>query len=119
MDLVLINPGGRDLIYQDLGAEMSAVKPPLWCRLIAGYVADRGYFVDILDSEAADLGPESVAGKVAALNPRLVGIIARVHDPSASTQQMAAVRPLCRAIRQFQTSPSPLSAATWQLFRNR
>ena len=61
MDLLLINPGSREIIYQDLGADFSAIEPPLWCRLIAGYVGDRGYSVQILDSEAEGLGPNRVA----------------------------------------------------------
>jgi anaerobic magnesium-protoporphyrin IX monomethyl ester cyclase len=101
MDLLLINPGGRELIYQDLGAELSAVEPPLWCRLIAGYVADRGNSVAILDSEAENLGPDAVARRVADLRPRLVGVIVYGHQPSASTQQMAGARPLCRAIKEL------------------
>src|SRR6476619_697567 len=101
LDLLLINPGGRELIYQDLGAELSAVEPPLWCRLIAGYVADRGYTVDILDSEAESLGPEAVARRVADLRPMLVGVIVYGHQPSASTQQMVGAGPLCRAIKNL------------------
>src|SRR5438093_3231573 len=100
MDLLLINPGGRELIYQDLGAELSAVEPPLWCRLIAGYVADRGYSVQILDSEAENLGPDRVATAVAALQPRLVGVVVYGHQPSASTQQMAGAGRLCRSIKE-------------------
>ncbi len=100
MDLLLINPGGRELSYQDLGAELSAVEPPLWCRLIAGYVADRGYSVQILDSEAENLGTNSVVSVLATLKPRLVGIIAYGHHPSASTQQMAAAGPLSLAIKE-------------------
>jgi anaerobic magnesium-protoporphyrin IX monomethyl ester cyclase len=99
-DLLLINPGGRELIYQDLGAELSAVEPPLWCRLIAGYVAVRGHSVAILDSEAENKGPETVAREVATLHPRLVGMIVFGHQPSASTQQMTGAAPICRAIKQ-------------------
>ena len=43
LDLLLINPSGRKQIYQDLGDDLTAIEPPLWCRLIAGYVRDRGY----------------------------------------------------------------------------
>src|ERR1051326_3134702 len=100
MDLLLINPGGRELIYQDLGTDLSAVEPPLWCRLIAGYVNDRGCSVQILDSEAENVGPEKVAATVAAIKPHLVGIIVFGHQPSASTQQMAGASVLCRAIKQ-------------------
>jgi anaerobic magnesium-protoporphyrin IX monomethyl ester cyclase len=99
LDLLLINPKGRDRIYQELGEELTAVEPPLWCLLIAGYARDRGYTVEIIDAEAEGFGPEMVADKVAARAPRLVGMITFGHQPSASTQQMAAASPTCRAIK--------------------
>jgi anaerobic magnesium-protoporphyrin IX monomethyl ester cyclase len=99
LDLLLINPGGRDLIYQDLGEDLAAVEPPLWCRLIAGYALDRGYSVKIIDSEAENKGPEALARDVAELKPRLVGMIVFGHQPSASTQQMAGAGETCRAIK--------------------
>ena len=70
LDLLLINPSGREQIYQELGDDLTAVEPPLWCRLIAGYVRDRGYRVEIIDAEADELDPEAVAEKVAARKPR-------------------------------------------------
>src|ERR1035437_9541687 len=82
LDLLLVNPGGRELIYQNLGAELSAIEPPLWCRLIAGYAVDRGYSVEILDSEAENKGPETVAREVLERNPRLLGMVAFGHDPA-------------------------------------
>jgi len=99
LDLLLINPNGRAAIYQELGTELTAVEPPLWCRLIAGYVRDRGYSVEIIDAEAEGWGPETVADKVAERKPSLVGMIAFGHQPSASTQQMAAASPTCRKIK--------------------
>ena len=99
LDLLLINPNCRDAIYQELGASLAAVEPPLWCRLIAGYVRDRGYTVEILDAEAEGFGPQTTAKEVATRRPRLVGIIVYGHQPSASTQQMAAAGPTCQAIK--------------------
>ena len=64
IDLLLINPGGREQIYQSLGGELTAVEPPLWCRLIGGYVRDRGYHIAILDSEAESMPPARVAERV-------------------------------------------------------
>ncbi|HXK01599.1 MAG TPA: radical SAM protein [Verrucomicrobiae bacterium] len=101
LDLLLINPGGRELIYQDLGAELSAIEPPLWCRLLAGYVYDRGYSVDILDSEAENKGPQTIARDVIARQPRLVGMVVFGHQPSASTQQMTGATPILRAIKEL------------------
>ncbi|MDA1023590.1 MAG: B12-binding domain-containing radical SAM protein, partial [Proteobacteria bacterium] len=98
LDLLLINPGGREKIYQELGTDLSAVEPPLWCRLIGGYARDRGYNVDILDSEALGLAPDVIAEKVLEMAPRLVGMIVFGHQPSASTQQMMGAGDACRAI---------------------
>lgn len=100
VDLVLVNPGGRERIYQDLGNELTAVEPPLWCRLIGGYARDRGFSVRIIDSEAEGWGPATVAAKIRDLAPRLVAMIVFGHQPSASTQQMVAAGEGCRAIRE-------------------
>jgi radical SAM superfamily enzyme YgiQ (UPF0313 family) len=101
LDLLLINPGARDRIYQNLGDTLTAIEPPLWCRLIAGYARDRGYSVEIIDAEAEGWGPQTVAARVAERRPLLVGVVVFGHQPSASTQQMAAAGPTCRAIKQM------------------
>src|SRR5690348_47462 len=100
-DLLLINPGARDRIYQDLGDTLTAIEPPLWCRLIGGYARDRGYAVEIIDAEAEGWGPETVAARVTERRPLLVALVVFGHQPSASTQQMAAAGPTCRAIKQL------------------
>ena len=99
LDLLLVNPSGREQIYQALGDDLTAVEPPLWCRLIAGFVRGRGYSVEIIDAEAEEIGIDAVADQVAARNPRLVGMVVFGHQPSASTQQMAAASPTCLAIK--------------------
>src|SRR5712671_343174 len=101
MDLLLVNPGGRNRIYQDLGGDLTAIEPPLWSRLIAGYAIDRGFSVGILDSEAEESSPESVALRVADEEPLLVGMVVFGHQPSASTQQMVAAGEACRAIKSI------------------
>ena len=119
LDLLLINPSGRKQIYQELADELASVEPPLWCRLIAGYVRDRGYSVDIVDAEADELDPEAVADIVAARKPALVGMIVFGHQPSASTQQMAAaVRLALRSRIAIRINASSLSAATSLRSRN-
>src|ERR1700730_15103236 len=99
IDLLLINPHGRDSLYQELGRELTAVEPPLWCRLIGGYVRDRGYAVEIIDAEAEGWGPRSVALRALERRPRLIAVIVSGHQPSASTQQVAAASPTIRAIK--------------------
>ena len=99
LDLLLVNPGGREKLYQALGDALAAVEPPLWCRLIAGYVRDRGHGVAILDSEAENMPPDAVAAAVAARAPRLVCLVAFGHQPSASTQQMTGAGAIATAIK--------------------
>lgn len=100
VDLLLVNPGGREKIYQQLGGNLTAIEPPLWCRLIAGYVRDRGFTVEIIDSEALEIGPENLARMIAERRPALVSMVVFGHQPSASTQQMIGARDACRAIKE-------------------
>ncbi|MEM9440722.1 MAG: radical SAM protein [Pseudomonadota bacterium] len=100
LDLLLINPGGRKAVYQDLGRTLTAIEPPLWCRLNAGYAIDRGHVTDILDADALDLDADDVADFVLDHQPRLTVLVAHGHQPSASTQSMEHVRSICRAIKQ-------------------
>jgi len=100
MDTVLVNPGGREKIYQSLGSELTAVEPPLWCRLIGGYLINRGFEIDICDTEALEIGPDALAERVEVLNPRIVTIVVFGHQPSASTQQMVGAREAALAIKK-------------------
>ena len=100
VDLVLVHPGGRQQVYQTLADDLTAVEPPLWCRLIAAYCRTRGHKVAIIDSEADGLGPEGVAARVAELNPRLVALVVYGHQPSASTQSMPAAGTIARMLKE-------------------
>ena len=98
VDLALVHPGGGRRIYQGLSDDLSAIEPPLWARLIAGYCLDRGWSVKIIDAEAEALPPDEVAA--AALDARLVAIVAYGHQPSASTQSMATITELTDALHR-------------------
>ena len=100
LDLLLINPGGRYKIYQNLGANLTAVEPPLWCRLIGGYARDQDFSIEIIDCEADNMETAAIAEKVKALAPRLVAMVVFGHQPSASTQQMASAGEKCQAIKE-------------------
>jgi len=99
-DLLVINPGGAETIYQGLADELIAVEPPLWCRLIAGYVRDWGWSVRILDAAAERLGPEDVAVMAANNRPRLICVAAYGHQPNASTHTMPETIAVCRALKK-------------------
>ncbi|MEE2698803.1 MAG: radical SAM protein [Pseudomonadota bacterium] len=105
-DLLLINPGGQYKVYQKLADNLTAVEPPLWCRLIAGYIRDRNFTVKIIDCEAESLEASMLVQKVGAISPKLIAMVIYGHQPSASTQQMASAGEKCRAIKeQFEKIP--------------
>lgn len=99
LDLMIVNAAGAHGLYGELGAKLVAVEPPLWCRLIAGYVRDAGFTVKIIDAEALCWSPEEVARRVDRARPLLTCIAVYGHQPSASTQQMAGARAVARAIK--------------------
>lgn len=99
-NIVVVNPGGRDKIYQSLGNELTAIEPPLWVRLISGYLLDREVPIIILDTEAEQLGSVAAASRIAELNPLLVLVVAFGHQPSASTQTMVGASQLITDLKQ-------------------
>ena len=99
IDVVLINPGASRTIYQNLSDDLSAIEPPAWCRMIAGWLRDRGYDVSIIDQDAMRWTPEQVSAHVAKLKPKLVAIVVSGQQPSASTQQMTGASALAKAIQ--------------------
>lgn len=97
--LVLINPWSENT-YQDLD-DLTAIEPPLWARLIAGYVRDKGHQVSIIDAEAERLSYAQVAAKTSTMQPDLISVLAYGHQPSASTQQMHPAGEVCKAVRSI------------------
>jgi len=93
-DVTFINPGGRAAIYQNLD---TAIEPPLWCRLLAGYVEDHGFKASIVDAEAMEMSIGTVALNVS--GTKLAVLVVFGHQPSASTQQMIPAMRTAEAIR--------------------
>jgi len=101
MDAMIVTPGGRDAVYQTLGSELTAIEPPLWARLITGYLLDHKCDVDILDTEALSLSPVQAAKKIIESNSLVVIMVVYGHQPSASTQMMSAARELCQEVKSL------------------
>lgn len=99
LDLVVIHPGAAHGIYgSDLANSLIAVEPPVWARIIAGYVRERGFTVAIIDAEARGLSPADAAALAVSYEPRLICIAAYGHQPSAATQQMYGAGLTAKAI---------------------
>lgn len=102
LDLVLINPGTGKITYQDLATDLTAIEPPMWAGIIATYARNHGFSVKIIDAEAEHLDAKTVAERVKAYDPVLVGMIVFGHQPSASTQMMVGAGLECRAIKDLE-----------------
>lgn len=95
IDLLLVNPGGRQRVYQQLSATLTAIEPPVWAGLLATFIKRKGFSVSILDANAENLSPEETARAVIESNPLLTAVVVYGHNPSASTQIMPAAGAIC------------------------
>jgi len=100
LDVLLVNAGGmRKRVYQELSRDYSAIEPPFWAALTAGFVRKKGFSVKILDANAENIDIKETVEIIKELNPRFVNIIVYGQHPSASTQLMVSVGNLCREIK--------------------
>ncbi|MCR9247009.1 MAG: B12-binding domain-containing radical SAM protein [bacterium] len=100
LDLLLINPGGQQRIYQNLSTNLAAKEPPIWAGLLATYARNKGHSVAILDANALDLSPAEVAEQVAELRPLLTAVVVYGHNPNASTFAMPGAGDVCSAVKE-------------------
>ena len=99
LDLLLIKPADRKRVYNKLGSSLAAVEPPLWAALLAAYVREKEYSVNIIDAEISSLSPEDAAEKISNLKPLLVGFIVTGTNLSASTWNMTGARDYISALK--------------------
>lgn len=101
-DLLLINVGGaRKRVYQELSKDYSAIEPPFWAALTAGFIRNKKFNVKILDANAENLDIGETSKKIEEYNPELVDIVIYGQHPSASTQLMFAASLLCKEIKKI------------------
>ncbi|HIA12753.1 MAG TPA: radical SAM protein [Flavobacteriales bacterium] len=100
LDLVLVNPGNPKRIYQSLATSLSAIEPPIWAGLMAAFVRNHGFSVEILDANAENLTTEETAERLTEMNPLLIAIVVYGQQPSASTQVMPSASAMCTSIKE-------------------
>jgi radical SAM superfamily enzyme YgiQ (UPF0313 family) len=105
VDVLMVNPGSRAAVYQQLGDTFSAIEPPSLSGLFATYLRLKGLSVAIIDAAAENLGPEQVARRITdSYLPTLVVLVVYGFQPSASTQNMPAAGEICAAIKAIDDS---------------
>ncbi|ETR71260.1 MAG: hypothetical protein OMM_02626 [Candidatus Magnetoglobus multicellularis str. Araruama] len=99
IEIVLIHPGDKRVVYQDLATTYSAIQPPVWCGILASVLKAAGFNVQIIDANALNLSPIDIAATIKEISPLLVGIFVSGVHPSASTQTMPSAIKICKAIK--------------------
>ncbi len=102
VDVLLVNPGCRNAVYQALGDTFSAIETPSLAALFATYIRNKGYTVAIVDAPANNLSPEGVAHHISEhYCPVLIVMVVYGFQPSASTQNMTAASETCDALKRL------------------
>ncbi len=101
LDLLLINPSSRARTYGELAASLAGIEPPFWAGLLASFVRQQGFTVQIIDADALGLSPTETAQQAKDLGgARLTMIIVQGANPSASsTPKMPATRALLHELK--------------------
>lgn len=88
VDVVFINPGAPQKLYQGLANKYSAIEPPTWALLLAQSCRSCGYEVSILDVLAENLDHASSLSRIKALHPRLICFVVYGQNVNAGTASM-------------------------------
>lgn len=102
VDVLFINPGDREAVYQALGKQFSAIEPPSLVGFFANYMRKKGLSTQIIDAPALNISPRQVAELVRdSFDPVLVVMVVYGFQPSASTQNMPAAGETCRYLKEI------------------
>lgn len=101
VDIVLIKPGSQNALYGELSDfELTAIEPPLWVALLAGFFRNAGFSVLVMDAEALNWSYEETALNVIAADPLVAAVMVSGSNPSASTMNMTGAGRIISMIRQ-------------------
>lgn len=101
-DILIIKPGSQKKIYGELSSyNLTAIEPPLWASLLAGYLRKHGYAVELMDAEVEGWGYKDVAERVRDIAPVLAVISVSGSNPSASTMNMTGAVEILRYTKEM------------------
>ena len=101
MDLLLVNPGNSQKIYQNLADKLAAIEPPTWALLLAEAIRSKGFEVGILDVNAERLSVDESVKKIKEFNPKLICFVVYGQNVNAGTVSMSGATQLSKAIKNL------------------
>ena len=99
LDVLFVNPGNAQAIYQGLADRFSAIEPPTWALLLAEAMRSRGHSVNILDVNAENLDVPSAAARILDSQPRLVCFVVYGQNVNAGTVGMSGAVALAEKVK--------------------
>ena len=99
IDVLFINPGSHNNIYQDLAKEYSAIEPPTWSLLLAQSVRSIGFKPAILDLAAERLSAEEVINRIKSIETRLICFVVYGQNPNSGTVNMQGALEVSKALK--------------------
>ena len=88
IDVLLINPGSSNKVYQDLSKTYSAIEPPTWSLLLAKSCQSQSFKPEIMDCNAEKLTNDQILDRIETLNPRLISFVVYGQNVNAGTTSM-------------------------------
>ena len=99
VDLLIINPGNAEGVYQSLSQKYSGIEPPTWALLLAESVRSQGHKVAILDINAERLSvPESLE-RIKQFDSKLICFVVYGQNVNAGTVSMSGAIPISNALK--------------------
>jgi radical SAM superfamily enzyme YgiQ (UPF0313 family) len=99
LDVVFVNPGNANAIYQGLADKISAIEPPTWALLLAESCRSKGFKVSILDANAEKLSINDQVLRLNKLNPKLIVFVVYGQNVNAGTVNMSGAIELSNALK--------------------
>ena len=100
LDILFINPGNAQGIYQDLAKDYSAIEPPTWALLLAESVRNKGYKTAIFDVNAERISNEEAVERVKDYNPKLICFVVYGQNVNAGAVGMSGAVSLANLMKE-------------------
>lgn len=101
IDLLIINPGNAEGVYQSLSQKYSGIEPPTWALLLAESVRSQGHSVAILDINAERLSLQESVQRIKQFHAKLICFVVYGQNVNAGTVSMSGAIPISNALKDL------------------
>jgi len=100
VDVLFINPGSSEDVYQGLSTDYAGIGTPYWLLLLSQSCRSQGYDVGALDILAEKLLLDDAITKIKKMNPRLITFCVYGENVNSGTTQMSGALRLANLLKE-------------------